>query len=70
MSVSWQQEKNEVLLVTAWAMPAAAVLVFYIRFGMATAGVSKFFRGRAGFPVTGAARPVQVCLTAGAGMEE
>jgi hypothetical protein len=37
--------------------------------GSAAAGIAKFFRGRAGFPVAGGARAVPVLLAAGAGMQ-
>jgi len=49
-------------------MPATVGRIMNICLGMTATGGSKFFRGRAGLLVAGAARLVQVCFTAGAGM--
>ena len=60
--------KKDVLSVTAWPVPAGVAGVFGLLFGLAAAGFTEFFRGRAGFPVADLSFGLFVFLAAGAGM--
>ena len=60
--------KKEVLSVAARPVPAGVAGVFSLLFGLAAAGFTEFFRGRAGFPVADLSFGLFVFLAAGAGV--
>jgi hypothetical protein len=60
--------KKRVLSVTARPVSAGVACIFCLLFGLAAAGFTEFFRGRAGFPVADLSFGLFVFLTAGAGV--
>jgi hypothetical protein len=60
--------KKDVLSVAARPLPAGVAGVFSLLFGLAAAGFTEFFGGRAGFPVADLSFGLVVFFTAGAGM--
>lgn len=60
--------KERVILVTLRTMTTGGLVIFWYFAGSAAAGVSEFFRRRAGIPVTEGVRQMFVLFTTGTGM--